>query len=81
METMNREGDESCRNDYHQSSERILAEPGSNQRPPVLKSATLSTELWGSAYTLPLTMLEPKKVKLVFCRQCRSRLDYTERAV
>ena len=23
---------------------------GSNQRPPVLKSATLSTELWGLAY-------------------------------
>ena len=30
---------ESCLNDYHQSSERILGEPGgSNKRPPVLPS-------------------------------------------
>ena len=40
---------ESCGNDYHQFSGRILAEGESNQRPPVLKSCTLPTELWGSA--------------------------------
>ena len=32
-------------NDYHQSSERLLAEPGLNRRPPVLKFCVLPTEL------------------------------------
>ena len=40
---------ESCRNDYRQSSERILASWGSNQRRHVLKSAMLLTDLWDSA--------------------------------
>ena len=35
----------SCCNDHHQSSEYWPSQ-GSNQRPPVLKSATLPTELW-----------------------------------
>ena len=48
--------DESCRNDYHQSSERILAEPGIE---PVLKSATLLTELWGS----PQEIQKSKKLR------------------
>ena len=43
------ERNESCHNDYHQSSKRILADWESNQRPPVLNSATLLTELWGLA--------------------------------
>ena len=43
------ERNESCCNDYHQSSESILAELGIE--PPVLKSATLLTELRGSAGT------------------------------
>ena len=34
-------------NDYLQSSEYWPSQ-GSNQRPPVLKSATVPTELWGS---------------------------------
>ena len=42
------ERNESCRNDYHQSS----AEPESNQRPPVLKSCTLPTEQWGSDFAI-----------------------------
>ena len=42
------ERNESCRNDYHQSS----AEPESNQRPPVPKSCTLPTEQWGSAFAI-----------------------------
>ena len=44
---------------YHQYSERILAERGSNQWPPVLKSCTLRIELWGSAQT---TGREKKKM-------------------
>ena len=41
------ERNECSHNDYHQSSERILASQETNQRPLVLKSATLLTELWG----------------------------------
>ena len=41
------ERNKSCHNDYHQSSERILAEQGIE--PPVLKSATVPNELCGSA--------------------------------
>ena len=44
-----RERNESCRNDYHQSSEKILAKPGIE---PVLESAVLPAELWGSALWL-----------------------------
>ena len=44
------ERNESCRNDYHKSSERILAKAGDRNQPPsVLKSPTLPTQLWGSA--------------------------------
>ena len=39
---------ESCRNDYHQSSERILAKPGIK---PVLESCILPTKLWSSTKT------------------------------
>ena len=47
------ERNESCRNDYRQSSETEYWQSlGSNQRPPVLKSATLPTELWGSTLVL-----------------------------
>ena len=41
-----RERNESCCNDYHQSSEGILV---SNQQPPVVKSTILPTELRGTA--------------------------------
>ena len=50
---------------------------GSNQRPPVLKSATLPTELWGSAHliglvrcmylTLIIYLLDAKSIDLLFC--------------
>ena len=35
MESSERDMNPVCRNDYHRSSERILAEPGIEQRPPV----------------------------------------------
>ena len=44
------ERNESCRNDYHRSSEKILTEPGEfNQRPPVLESCAPPTELFWKA--------------------------------
>ena len=43
-----REKNESCRSDYHQSSERILAEPG-DRTSDLLFSATPPTRIWGSA--------------------------------
>ena len=39
------ERNESCRNDYNQSSERILAKSGIETN--ILKLCTLPTELWG----------------------------------
>ena len=73
------ERNESCRNDYHQSSERILAKPGigrgSNQRPPVLKSAMLPTELWGLAQWLSESLHSFKQQNFILiwiesvCRQ------------
>ena len=39
-------GNESYRNDYHQSAKAILAEPGIEPAIPVFKSCTLLTELW-----------------------------------
>ena len=62
-------GYESCGNDDHQSSEKNIGQAGNqNQQPPLLKSAMLRTELWGSAnqiqgsgklkHTLPFTSIE-----------------------
>ena len=42
------ERNESCCNDYHQSSESFGRAQGLDQQPPVLKSCILPTKLWGS---------------------------------
>ena len=42
---------ESCRNDYRKE---YWPSRGSNQRPPVPKSATLPTELWGKAISIQM---------------------------
>ena len=46
------ERNELCRNDCHQSSERIWPCRGSNQRPPVLESPMVPTELWGLTHDI-----------------------------
>ena len=47
------ERNESCRNDYDINAwKEYWPSQGSNQRPPVLKSAALPIELWGSAWNV-----------------------------
>ena len=48
---------ESCRNDYHQSSRRNWPSQGSHPRSPILKPCSLTTELPGLGLTI-LWMLE-----------------------
>ena len=64
---------------------------GSNQRPPILKSATLPTELWGSAHHVQdQTVISQSVTNAILyylciafkyyrclCGLCRSRSGYT----
>ena len=51
------ERNESCSNDYHQSSVNKWSSRESNQESPVLMSCMLLSALWGLALTLKNTML------------------------